>query len=312
MEVLGRGDSGYLASATPKNDDTIEAKRHSYLNGDESESATQGADFQAVTQGLEHPQITFKALFVGTIIGAFISVLAMYYGLKVGVVPSLNILAGVGGFMLLKWLLQVKVFHGFFSVQENVVIQTCAVACYSLASQAGFTSGILALTPNVYDIVGPKKEGNNKSDTIDFTWSRAFAWCVAIALFGFFISFPLRRKMIIESRLLFPSGTATAVMIQTLHASKEAVEYQWNVLKKAGIGAYCWSIFLYCFDGLGSFPIFGLEPKRYNWFCDWAPGTFAIALMLPFRVMYSIFIGCVVASAIMTPYLEAYQKGHWF
>ncbi|KAF0693715.1 Aste57867_15355 [Aphanomyces stellatus] len=118
--------------------------------------------------------------------------------------------------------------------------------------------------------------------------------------------------MIIESRLLFPSGTATAVMIQTLHASKEAVEYQWNVLKKAGIGAYCWSIFLYCFDGLGSFPIFGLEPKRYNWFCDWAPGTFAIALMLPFRVMYSIFIGCVVASAIMTPYLEAYQKGHWF
>ncbi|RHY15850.1 hypothetical protein DYB32_010710 [Aphanomyces invadans] len=83
---------------------------------------------------LAYPQVTVKSLVVGTVIGAFLSVLGMYYGLKIGVVPSLNVLAGVGGFMLTNWFLKMKMFRGYFSVQENVVIQTCAVACYSLAS----------------------------------------------------------------------------------------------------------------------------------------------------------------------------------
>ncbi|KAG9405496.1 hypothetical protein AC1031_003387 [Aphanomyces cochlioides] len=307
MEV--RNSGGYVASSTPQ-DETIQEVRKSFLGDDAAVGAT--LDFQAIREGVEHPQITAKALLVGTIIGAFVSVLAMYYGLKVGVVPSLNILAGVGGFMLLRWLMKIRVFKGVFTVQENVVIQTCAVACYSLASQAGFTSGVLALTENVYQQVGPNKKGNNASDVVNFNWTRSFAWCVSIALFGFFISFPLRRKMIIESRLLFPSGTATAVMIQTLHASKEAVAYQWNVLYKTGIASYIWSIFIFLFNGLGNFPIFGMKAASYNWICDWAPGTFAISLMLPFRIMYSIFVGCVIASAIMTPYLKTHKKGDWF
>ncbi|CAK4614141.1 unnamed protein product [Aphanomyces euteiches] len=305
MEV--ERESGYRVSATPV--EALESKK-SYLGDDVTDAGA--LDFQAIREGVLHPQITFKALFVGTVVGAFVSVLAMYYGLKVGVVPSLNILAGVGGFMILRWLTKLGVFKGVFTVQENVVIQTCAVACYSLASQAGFTSGVLALTEKVYVAVGEEKKGNNASDVVDFTWTRSFAWCVSIALFGFFISFPLRRKMIIESRLLFPSGTATAVMIQTLHASKEAVAYQWNVLFKTGIASYAWSIFIWCFDGLGSFPIFGMKAASYNWVCDWAPGTFAISLMLPFRVMYSIFVGCIIASAIMTPYLKTHKKGDWF
>ncbi|RHY02174.1 hypothetical protein DYB25_011867 [Aphanomyces astaci] len=300
---------GYHEATTPY--DPL-AKKEEDIVGGEDDSAIKASDFLAITQGLEYPQVTVKSLVVGTIIGSFLSVLGMYYGLKVGVVPSLNVLAGVGGFMLTNWLLKIKLFHGYFSVQENVVIQTCAVACYSLASQGGFASGVLALTQNVYEDVGEKK-GNNASDVVDVTWTKAFGWCISIALFGFFISFPLRRKMIIESRLLFPSGTATAVMIQTLHSSKDAVEYQWNILFKSGIVSYCWSIFVYCFEGLGSFPIFGLEPAKYGWTCDWAPGTFAIAVMLPFRVMSSIFVGCVISFAIMTPYLAAYKgNGDWF
>ncbi|EQC25150.1 hypothetical protein SDRG_16977 [Saprolegnia diclina VS20] len=101
-------------------------------------------------------------------------------------------------------------------------------------------------------------------------------------------------------------------MIKTLHTSKEVVEHQWNILLKSGVISYCWSIFLFCFDGLGSFPIFGTKAAGFGWTFDWAPGTYAIALMLPFRIMYSIFIGNIVASAIMTPYLKAYKLHDWF
>ncbi|OQR80644.1 hypothetical protein ACHHYP_17378 [Achlya hypogyna] len=294
--------SEYKVAATP---------RDGYEGDDDSEAQAQ--EFAAITSGLEHPQVTFKALAVGTLMGIFVSVLAMYYGLKLGVTPSLNVLAGVGGFMLTKAMTRFNIFGGFFSVQENVVIQTCAVACMSLASQAGFTSGVLALTEvEFYELGNTTFAGNLPTDVINFNWIHSFAWCASIALFGFFISFPLRRKFIIDMRLLFPSGTATAHMIKTLHTSKEAVEYQWNVLLKSGVISYCWSIFLFCFDGLGSFPIFGIKASDYTWTFDWAPGTYAIALMLPFRVMYSIFIGNIVSWAIMTPYLEAYKLGDWF
>ncbi|RHY30143.1 hypothetical protein DYB32_004618 [Aphanomyces invadans] len=303
MESPRKDVGDYKEATTPY--DPLATKEGDMVGG-EDDSAIKASDFLAITDGLAYPQVTVKSLVVGTVIGAFLSVLGMYYGLKIGVVPSLNVLAGVGGFMLTNWFLKMKVFRGYFSVQENVVIQTCAVACYSLASQGGFTSGMLALTQQVYEDVG-NKTGNLATDVVDVTWLRAFGWCSSIALFGFFISFPLRRKMIIESRLLFPSGTATAVMIQTLHSSKEAVEYQWNVLFKSGVVSYCWSIFVYCFEGLGSFPIFGLKPMKYGWLCDWAPGTFAISVMLPFRVMSSIFFGTIISWAIMTPYLDAYH-----
>ncbi|OQR91549.1 metal-nicotianamine transporter YSL6-like isoform 1 [Thraustotheca clavata] len=273
----------------------------------ENDSEAQALEFAVITSGLEHPQVTLKSLVVGGIVGAFVSVLAMYYSLKIGVTPSLNVLAGVGGFMIISGLTKVGIVRSHFTVQENVVIQTCAVACMSLASQAGFGSGILGLTEAVYLQVGNDTKGNLATDVINFNWVRSFAWCASIALFGFFISFPLRRRFIIDMRLLFPSGTATAHMIKTLHTSAEAVVFQWGVLLKSGVVSYCISIFVWCFKDLGSFPIFGLKAAKYNWVLDFAPGTFAIPLMLPARVMYSILIGCIISWGIMTPWLEAHK-----
>ncbi|KDO29728.1 hypothetical protein SPRG_19687 [Saprolegnia parasitica CBS 223.65] len=298
--------SEYKVAATPKWNDE---------NADDAvaNEAKHAAEFEVITSGLEHPQVTIKSLVVGTIMGTFTSVLAMYYSLKLGVTPSLNVLSGIGGFMLCRALMKTQFFGKHFTVQENVVIQTCAVACMSLASQAGFGSGILGLTENVFLIMGNTTyAGNLASDVIDFTWLRSFGWCASIALFGFFISFPLRRKFIIEMRLLFPSGTATAVMIKTLHTSKEAVEYQWNVLLKSGVFAYVWSIFVFCFNGLGEFPIFGEKAAGFTWILDFAPGTFAISLMLPFRVMYSMFLGNIITWGILMPVLKAQKLGVWF
>ncbi|EQC30354.1 hypothetical protein SDRG_11931, partial [Saprolegnia diclina VS20] len=53
----------------------------------EDDEAKHVLEFAAITNGLEYPQITLKALIVGTIVGIFVSVLAMYYSLKIGVTP---------------------------------------------------------------------------------------------------------------------------------------------------------------------------------------------------------------------------------
>jgi uncharacterized oligopeptide transporter (OPT) family protein len=43
------------------------------------------------------------------------------------------------------------------------------------------------------------------------------AWCSALAFFGVFVAVPLRHQTIIREKLRFPSGTATASVIRTLH-----------------------------------------------------------------------------------------------
>jgi hypothetical protein len=102
----------YAGSHTPTAGATVQGE-------DDAEDLAQ--EFKVIREGLEHPQITAKSLLVGTIVGSFVAVLGMYYALKIGVVPSLNVLAGVGGFVLTKALM--PLFGGVFTVQENVVFK---------------------------------------------------------------------------------------------------------------------------------------------------------------------------------------------
>ncbi|KAI9070121.1 hypothetical protein FKP32DRAFT_1670650, partial [Trametes sanguinea] len=45
----------------------------------------------------------------------------------------------------------------------------------------------------------------------------AVGWSCAVAFFGVFLSPPLRKQVIIEEQLAFPSGTATGQLISVLH-----------------------------------------------------------------------------------------------
>jgi hypothetical protein len=52
---------------------------------------------------------------------------------------------------------------------------------------------------------------------VTFTPWQLLAWCSALAFFGVFVAVPLRYQTIIREKLRFPSGTATASVIRTLH-----------------------------------------------------------------------------------------------
>lgn len=92
-------------------------------------------------EGVEVPswkeQVTARALIVGALLGALFSLISHKLALSVGIVPSLNIAAGLLGFFLLTLWNRVVGLLGFtirpFTRQENTVIQTCVIACSGLA-----------------------------------------------------------------------------------------------------------------------------------------------------------------------------------
>jgi hypothetical protein len=91
-------------------------------------------------------QMTVRGLIVSTFLGFLFSVITLKLSLTTGVIPSLNISAGLLGFFFVKLytivLSKFGISHKPFTRQENTVIQTCVVACYGLA----FSGKISSLT----------------------------------------------------------------------------------------------------------------------------------------------------------------------
>ncbi|KAG5637148.1 hypothetical protein H0H81_005632 [Sphagnurus paluster] len=74
---------------------------------------------------------------------------------------------------------------------------------------AGFVGILPALT-----LLSEERDG---TPPIHLSWIEAVAWSCGVAFFGVFLSPPIRKQVIIEEQLTFPSGTATAQLISVLH-----------------------------------------------------------------------------------------------
>lgn len=91
-------------------------------------------------------QITIRGIVASLVIGVIYSVIVMKLNLTTGLVPNLNVSAALLAFVFIQtWtkLLQKANFVSVpFTRQENTIIQTCAVACYSIAVGGVFCSSL--------------------------------------------------------------------------------------------------------------------------------------------------------------------------
>lgn len=106
------------------------------IEGEDSEDTQQESDGSKRLQPWTQ-QISIRGLIVSILIGIMYSVIAMKVNLTTGWVPNLNVSAALLAFVFIRtWT---KILHkaGYvskpFTRQENTMIQTCAVACYSIS-----------------------------------------------------------------------------------------------------------------------------------------------------------------------------------
>lgn len=82
-------------------------------------------------------QITVRGVIASAIIGSLYSIITMKLNLTIGLVPNLNVSAALLAFVFVRVWTKILQKVGFvtkpFTRQENTMIQTCAVACYSIA-----------------------------------------------------------------------------------------------------------------------------------------------------------------------------------
>ncbi|XP_042373916.1 probable metal-nicotianamine transporter YSL12 isoform X2 [Zingiber officinale] len=274
-------------------------------------------------EGLRVPpwreQLTFRALVVSFLLSVMFSVIVMKLNLTTGIIPSLNVAAGLLGFFFIKmWtkvLEQTGLLRTPFTRQENTVIQTCVVAAYGLAFSGGFGSYLFGMSSK---IAGQAAEGSEPQNIKDPSLGWMIGFMFVVSFLGLFSLVPLRKIMIIDYKLIYPSGTATAYLINgfhTLNGEKLAKKQVW-MLGKCFIGSFFWGFFQWFYtasDGCGfvSFPTLGLKAYDHRFYFDFSATYVGVGMICPYLVNVSVLLGGILSWGIMWPLIHN-QKGHWY
>lgn len=103
----------------------------------ESEEVSVEKGFEGKPVPTWQKQVTVRAVFVSLVLSVLFTFIVMKLNLTTGIIPSLNVSAGLLGFFFVKtWtklLAKAGMLNQPFTRQENTVIQTCVVASSGIA-----------------------------------------------------------------------------------------------------------------------------------------------------------------------------------
>ncbi|KAE8021304.1 hypothetical protein FH972_007208 [Carpinus fangiana] len=268
-------------------------------------------------------QITVRGLAVSAVLGTLFCIITHKLNLTVGIIPSLNVAAGLLGFFFVKSWTSFLSKLGFsikpFTRQENTVIQTCVVACYGLAFSGGFGSYLIAMDERTYELIGADYPGNRAEDVKNpgLVWMIGFLFVVSFL--GLFSLVPLRKVMVMDYKLTYPSGTATAMLINSFHTNTgaELAGKQVSCLGKYLSISLVWSFFKWFFSGIGdscgfdNFPSLGLTLYKNTFYFDFSPTYVGCGLICPHIVNCSVLLGAIISWGFLWP-LISQHAGDWY
>ena len=263
------------------------------------------------------PQLTVRALVAAAGIGALMSISNLYVGLKSGWGLGVTITAAVMAYALFKSLETVlpQVRKNPLSMLENCTILSLASAAGSLSS-----AGLVSAIPALYLCTGhPMSVG------------QMMGWLACVATLGCFMAVPLKRQLIDIDKLIFPTGTATAETLRSLHSTGAKAMQQAKTLIYCGlVGAavkfwqegmrslliYVWVRYQWGWckalayisppETLQMFP----GEKAHHWLKRYAlgfePSTLFIAAgaIMGIRVGISMLVGAVIFFGILGPWMD--------
>jgi putative OPT family oligopeptide transporter len=138
------------------------------------------------------PEITIKGVILGVLLATVLAAANAYLGLFAGMTVSATIPAAVISMGVLR-------LFKHNNILENNIVQTCASAGEAIAAGCIFTLPALILL--------------GTWTTFDYKWVTIIAGFGGVL--GVLFTIPLRRSFIVDSKLQFPEGIATAKVLES-------------------------------------------------------------------------------------------------
>lgn len=312
------------SSTTPTDESELTLEETELHEGGDEQKGLDGApsvemQFKDVEVPRWQDQLTFRAFFVSLMLGILFTFIVMKLHLTAGVVPSLNVSAGLLGFFFVKTWTKFLEKSGWlkqpFTRQENTVIQTCVVAMGGIAFSGGFGSYLFAMS----DVVA--KQSSNPKDWQNVK-NPALGWMIGflfiVSFLGLFSVMPLRKIMLIDFKLTYPSGTATAHLINGFHTplGGELARKQVRALGKFFSFSFLWGFFQWFFSGgegcgFEHFPSLGLQAYKNKFYFNFSTTYIGVGMVCPYLINVSLLVGAILSWGVMWPLIET-KQGDWY
>ncbi len=230
------------------------------------------------------PEFTFKAIFLGIILGLIFCVGNAYLGLKIGTTISASIPAAVFSMAIL------RLFFRNVSILENNIVQTVAAVGEGLAAGIAFT------VPALFILGAAPTSGH------------IFLLALLGGLLGIIFMIPMRRFIIVREHgiLPFPEGTACAEILKTSEGSKSSTLL-------AGIGLLVGSLYkfansaLYLWNETVVFTFRKFQNAVLS--IDCTPSLLGVGYIIGPRISAIMFSGGLIAWWVIIPLIKMMGTG---
>lgn len=249
------------------------------------------------------PQLTLRAVLMGSFIGGIMSLSNLYIGLKTGWGLGVAITACILSFSMGAGMKKLGLIKTNLSILENNCMQ-------STASSAGYsTGGAMVSAISAMLMI--------KGEHMPFTI--LMAWTVFLAILGVVMAIPMKRQMINVEQLKFPSGVAAATTLRSLYATGEQAGKKSKSLAIAGIigaltaffrdNAFAWWPKFLKIPGMLEFPGKIGGQKLIQWTISWEMSLIMIAAgaIIGIRVGWSMLLGAFINFGFLAP--KMYEIG---
>ncbi len=167
-------------------------------------------------------QLTLRAVLMGGVLGMFMSISNLYTTLKLSWAFGVAITACVLSYVI--WNALRALSGGRLSqmsiLENNCMQSTASAAGYSTGGTIGTAFGALLLI-----------EGTHRS------WYVVGAFALFTAALGVFLAIPMKRQMINQEQLKFPSGIAAAETLRSLYSQgREAIQKAYALVAALAVG----------------------------------------------------------------------------
>src|ERR1017187_8799200 len=250
-------------------------------------------------------QLTWRAVLMGSVLGAVLSLTNLYIGLKSGWGMGVAITACILSYAI--WTPSVKI--GLAKTPMTILENNCM---QSTASSAGSSTGGTLVSAFAAFIML-----NGHALSIPLT----FAWVFFLAILGVTMAIPMKKQMINIEQLRFPSGVAAAETLRALHSHGQK---GMRAAKALGIAGLLAAIDNFVHDGFAVIPklaafssdtlctkfnefFFGHAWMGRTVMMSWEPIFIASGAIMGMRVCISILFGSFVAWMMYVPWLQ--QQG---
>ena len=184
--------------------------------------------YRLAFRGEQAPQLTLRAVVLGSLLGFLLAFTNLYVGLKTGWGLGVAITACIVSFSLWNLCLRIGLARSPLSILESNCMQ-------STASAAGYSTGstMVSATPALLMLsVTANSPGGHH-----LPWPVLAGWTFFLALLGVALAIPMKRNMINQEKLRFPSGIAAAVTLQSLYSQGKEATAKGKALFYAALAA---------------------------------------------------------------------------